>query len=152
MKWLGLILALIVSPAFAQNSPPVGNQFPIQPAKTTDYTIKNTDLKSTIPMNCSSPCVVTFPASTSTFPKGYPVEIVNIGSAQVSLTPVAPSIFYGVPLTSGNVLMTAVGQFAYVTADSSNNFFVNGVVAPQQTTIVSGGTDLLTIGTDIMTE
>lgn len=150
MKWLFPLLVLC-SPAWAQNAPPVGNQFPVQPAKTGNYTIKNSDLKSIIPMNCSSSCVVTFPASTSSFPKGYPVQIGDIGTAQVTVTPTGPSTIYGVPLTSGNVLMNTTGQFVNITADTANNFYASGVVAPTQGMLITGGSSLMTIGTGLMT-
>lgn len=128
MKIAAALAALLVlaAPAGAQNSPPVGNQFPVQAAKTGSYTVKQTDLKSAIPFNCSSPCTVTFPQATSSWPKGYQVLIQNIGTAPVTISATPTSVLYGMPLTSGSIILTTAGNFAYVQADASNNYFASG--------------------------
>jgi hypothetical protein len=120
-----IAVLFITMPAMAANSPPVGSQFPVQPEKTGNYTIKQTDLRTQIPFNCSSPCTVTFPQSTSSWPKGYPILIESVGSAAVTIS-ATTSVLYGMPLTSGSIVLPNNGNFAYVTADASNNYFANG--------------------------
>jgi hypothetical protein len=139
---LALAIMVVSSAAFAQNSPPVGNQFPVQPARTSSYTIKQSDLKSAIPFNCSSPCTVTFPQVTSSWPKGYPVLIESIGSATVTIS-ANTSTLYGMPLTSGSIVLLTLGNFAWVTADPSNNYFASGVTGSGG----GGGTNHLLVQT-----
>jgi hypothetical protein len=119
-------LALLAGPALAQ-SPPSGNDMPVQPAKTSNYTITPTDLKTAIPFNCSSPCTVTLPHSTSAFPKGYPVVIQDIGSGTVTIT-TTTSVLYGLPTTGGNIVLTNSGNWASITADTANNYLASGVI------------------------
>jgi hypothetical protein len=125
---LAAILAILPSPSFTANAPPVGGNQPVQPTKTGNYTIKSTDLKQIIPFNCPSPCTVTFPAPTSSFPKGYPATIVNSGTTTVTVHVNSPSTVYGLPTTGGDVLLTAQGNYAVLTADKQNNYASYGSV------------------------
>jgi hypothetical protein len=143
-----LILTLLAfaAPASAQtkNSPPVGNSMPVQPAKTGNYTVTQRDLRTIIPMNCASGCTVTMPQSTSSFPKGYPVIIQNIGAAGAVTVTATTSTLYGVPLTSGNILLAQCGDYVLVTADSSNNYLASGELSASGS--CGGGVILLTGG------
>ncbi len=142
--------------AHAQNSPPVGNNLPVQPTKTSNYTIKNSDLKTIIPMNCSSPCTVTMPHSTGTFPKGYPVIIQNVGSTAVTVSATTSTI-YGLPLTSGSVVLTTQGNWVSMTADTANNYLAYGFIGSGgggggSGILLTCGTSLCTCGTGLCTE
>lgn len=123
------VAAMLIFPsANAANSPPVGNSMGVQqPPKTGNYTIKSTDLRTVVLMNCSAPCTVTMPQSTSSWPKGYPVIIQRIGSATVTVTAITSTI-YGLPVTAGNLLMTTSGNWVALTADPSNNYLAYGVL------------------------
>jgi hypothetical protein len=144
--WALIIWLLLAIPAFAQ-APPVGGASPVQPQKTGSYTIKPTDLKSTIPFNCTSPCTVTMPRATASFPKGYPVTIQNIGSTTVTITATPPSTLYGVPVTNGNIILNQYGQYAEISADAANNYLASGVVAsggaPTNSLLIISGSKLL---------
>jgi hypothetical protein len=124
---LAFALCMAASQAFAQ-SPPVGNNMPVQPTKTSGFTVKSTDLKTMIPMNCSAPCTVTLPHSTSSFPKGYPVIIQTIGSSSVTIAPTPTSTIYGLPTTGGNLVLSTSGNWVSLTADQANNYLAYGQI------------------------
>jgi hypothetical protein len=150
-----LIMASIAAIPAAAQSPPVGNNMPVQATKTGNYTIKSTDLKTMIPFNCSAPCTVTLPHSTSSWPKGYPVLIQDIGSGTVTVTAITSTI-YGLPTTGGNIPLTNSGNWASFTADAANNYLAYGFVGSGGGggggILLTCGTNLCTCGTSLCTE
>jgi hypothetical protein len=150
---LGIVLA--GTAIAAGNAPPSGNNMPVQAAKTGSYQIKSTDLKTMIPFNCSAPCTVTVPQSTSSWPKGYPVIIQSIGSATVTIHPTSPSTIYGISTTGGDVLLTTSGNWASLTADSANNYLAYGNLGSGgggSMILLTCGTSLCTCGTSLCTQ
>jgi len=104
-------------------------QFPVQVAKTTDYTVLYTgsgyttgsDADTQIPFNCGSPCTATMPQSTTgVFPTGTAIAFINYGAANLTISPLVSTI-YGVSLSSGKIVLQPYGS-AYLTADASHNY------------------------------
>jgi hypothetical protein len=123
-----LLAAAFLSPAFAQ-SPPAGGGGAPPPTKTASYTIKSTDLNRTLSFDCPAGCTATMPQITASWPKGYPVTILNvgtIGTVTVHATPTS-TIFGMVPAGSADVLLTAQGNYATLTANNTNQYLAMGL-------------------------
>jgi hypothetical protein len=135
-----LLLAWVIiwgSSASLAQAPP-GGAGGMQPTKTGDYTVKSSDLKTTIPFNCATPCTVTMPKSTSSWSKQYSVTILNLGPITVTIHATPTSIIQGMGVApGGDILLTASGNYATLQANSANNYVAIGVagapIAPPPT-------------------
>lgn len=136
MRLLALACCVLWAVTCFAQAPPVGGNQPVQATKTGSYTVKSTDLKTQIPFNCAAPCTVTMPASTASWPKGYPITILNSGTTTVTIHATSPSSIYGMPLTGADLQLTNQGNYAVLTADKANNYAAYGITGSG--TVVAG--------------